>query len=185
MGQCQCNAEENCTRVWLPVGMVNWGHLWRLVATDSPDIMGKLTSLSLDIEIVYYLAFLLLPSSLISLFFSVARNVPFKVKSDQGSSQLKTCHWFSFKLKLQMFPLQCPTWSSLFNPCPTLFLQSHLLMLSSIHSPAATWASFFLEHFRPTPDSGSLHLLLPLLGTLFSTYSLGSLPHLFPVFTDV
>lgn len=184
MDQCQCNVRQNCTRVWLPGGMVNWGHLWRLVATGSPDIMGKLTSLSLDIEIVSYLAFQLLPSSLFSLFSSVAKKVPFKVKSDQISSQLKTCHWFSFKLKLQMFPLQCPTWSSLFNPCPVLSFQSHLLMLSSFHSPTATRASF-LEHFMPTPDSGSLHLLFSLLGTLFSTYSPGSLSHLFPVFTHV
>lgn len=83
---------------------------------------GQFNFSSLDIKIASYLVFLLLPSSLLSLFSSVARNVPFKVKSDQVSSQLKTRHWFSFQLKLQMF--HPPTVSYMIFPLKSL---SHVI----------------------------------------------------------
>lgn len=98
---------------------------------------------------------------LFSLLSCAARMVPLKSYSGQVSAQLKTYHWFTLRIKLQMLP---PTMSYV-TLChlPPLHVFPHLLPLPSIHVAAATWTSVFLEPSR--------HLLPRGLSTCCSPHS--------------
>lgn len=126
--------------------------------------------------IVFYLASLILPLSISSLFFSAARKVPFKVKSDQVSSQLKTHHWLSLRIKLQML---APEMSYMILCFPSNVISCYL--------PPFTWTPFFLEYSRPTSPSGSFHVLLPLgaLSPIFPWLTPSSLSSLYSNATPV
>lgn len=128
------------------------------------DTLGKLTSLSLDTATASSLASLFLPLSLFSLF-SAARKIPFNVKSDQVNAQLKTHHWFSLRIKLQMVP---PKMS---------YMILQLLFLPHITPPASS-ATFLHSHGPPS----SLNILgaLPLQGlSICCSLCLEHFPHRF------
>lgn len=66
-------------------------------------------------------------------------------------------------------------------PLPLVF--PRLLLLPSIHMTAATWTTVFLEHSGTSSLRFSPLAAASPWGTV-PTYSLGSLPHLFTVFTQ-